>query len=168
MGVSILSPSEEGLQQLDASYALDVSGFQSSAPPKRGCNASSAAPRSCTVLFQSSAPPKRGCNHNRRRQPRRCSSFNPQPSEEGLQPGATRDHPKAGVRFILSPSEEGRNTIVARNDGESSRFHPAPPKRGRNLGGRAAGPSTRWFQSSALRRGLQPGGRHHGGHPPSC
>lgn len=59
-------PSEEGLQRVSVHFDQVAAGtFQSSAPPKKGCNPRRSAISLICERFQSSAPPKRGCNSPR-------------------------------------------------------------------------------------------------------
>ena len=106
--VSILSPSEEGLQRTKRWINDNVSAaFQSSVPPKRDCNFPPPSRRRPTRSFQSSVPPKRDCNVPLTSTSDACRGFNPQSLRRGTATlsGLPRHH-LVDVS-ILSPSEEG-------------------------------------------------------------
>ncbi len=132
--VSILTPSEEGVQPVYSRSSARAALFQSSPPPKRECNNSHRLParlrtnhrfnphplrrgsatraisrwRSASGSFQSSPPPKRECNEScglPSFEPGGC--FNPHPLRRG---SATRLYQHVSNRYrvsILTPSEEG-------------------------------------------------------------
>ncbi len=60
--VSILTPAEAGVQPAAGFTITAGSSFQSSPPPRRGCNMRNAALTPFKGTFQSSPPPRRGCN----------------------------------------------------------------------------------------------------------
>src|SRR5690606_38279692 len=107
--VSILSPSEEGLRLLhvQGSQAGEAE-FQSSAPPKRGCDAHILQWTVAEFEFQSSAPPKRGCDGSTLAVPTAACVFQSSaPPKRGCDAQALVHLLVEELVSILSPSEEG-------------------------------------------------------------
>ena len=112
--------------------------FQSSPPPKRGCNPQGRLTMSGTwASFQSSPPPKRGCNTEADER----ADLNYQvsiltPSEKGVQPVRLGRHSGGSEGFNPHPLRKGGATSASlmRSCNTIRKFQSSPPpKRGCNV-----------------------------------